>query len=251
MAYTIYLRTNKVNGMQYVGQTGDFKQREMAWKKLSTRYANLFLTKDREKYGLDNFETSILAEVGTQEEAWELEQKYIKELGTKYPDGYNMSDGGQYSNGYNHSLEAKQKMSEKAKGKHRGIEYKKGHIPWNKDLKNCFSEEVIEKMSEKRKGKHNSPDTEFKKGMTPWIKGKKHSKEANEKNRQAHLGKISKKRIAVLQIDPITNEVIKEFSHCAAAAQEMGFKSEMSIRKACKETWRTSGGFKWKYADQD
>ena len=38
-----------------------------------------------------------------------------------------------------------------------------------------------------RKGQTNSGS--FKKGLTPWIKGKKHSEEANRKNRLAHLGK--------------------------------------------------------------
>ena len=42
-------------------------------------------------------------------------------------------------------------------------------------------------------------------------------------------------------------EYIKEFTHCEEAAKELGFKSDESIRKACKETWRTSGGFKWMY----
>ena len=32
-----------------------------------------------------------------------------------------------------------------------------------------------------------------------------------------------------------------------AAAIELGFKSDESIRKACKESWRTSGGFKWMF----
>ena len=38
-----------------------------------------------------------------------------------------------------------------------------------------------------KKGQTNSGS--FKKGLTPWIKGKKHSEEANRKNRLAHLGK--------------------------------------------------------------
>lgn len=212
MSYTIYLRTNKVNGKQYVGQTKDFKKRENSWRCLKARYANWYITGDREKYGLDNFNVVIIDHCETQKEAYELEQKYINELGTKYPDGYNFADGGKTS---------------------KGTKYRK---------------EVKQKMSESQKGKHNSPDTEFKKGMTPWIKGKKHSKEANEKNRQAHLGKISKKRKPVLQLT-LDGDVIREFTHCEEAAQEMGFKSDESIRKACKESWRTSGGFKWKYAE--
>lgn len=208
--YTVYLRTNTVNGKQYVGQTGNFRTRQNDWRCLKGRYANFFLTEEREKYGLDNFTTKVLAEVETQEESWELEEYYIKELNTKYPNGYNKGDGGKNSKGTE------------------------------------FSEETKKKMSEKMKGQHHSPSTEFKKGMTPWIKGKHHTEEAKEKNRQAHLGKISEKRKVVLQLT-LDGEIIKEFSHCAAAAKEMGFKSDESIRKACKDPLRTSGGFKWRY----
>ena len=50
------------------------------------------------------------------------------------------------------------------------------------------SEEAIRKMSETKKGKHLSPSTEFKKGMTPWNTGKKHSRETRLKISLAHLG---------------------------------------------------------------
>ena len=210
MKYTVYLRTNKVNGKQYVGQTKDFENRERDWKCLKARYGSHYFTKERNKYGLDNFDVRILAEVETREDAWELEVKYIKELNTMFPNGYNMSYGGKKSSGYNHSEEQKYKWS-------------------------------IE-----RKGKHNSPSTEFKKGLTPWMKGRKMSEEHREKDRLAHLGKISKKRKPVVQLT-IDGVFIKEFTHCGKASEELGFKSDESIRKACKQQWRTSGGFKWMY----
>ena len=54
---------------------------------------------------------------------------------------------------------------------------KKGKIPWNKGLKDIYSEESKMKMSIGRKGKE-SP-----------FKGKKHTDESKEKNRLSHLGK--------------------------------------------------------------
>lgn len=212
MKYTVYLRTNKINGKQYVGQTKNFTEREKQWNVLTTRYANKLLTKDRQYYGLENFTVSVLAEVETREEAWELEQSFIRELNTKFPNGYNKAFGGELSTGYNHTEEQK--------------------TIWSKQ----------------RKGKHTSPATEFKRGMETWIKGKHHTEESNEKNRQAHLGMISPKRKPVIQLT-LDYGFIKEFTHCGAAAKEMGFKCDESIRKACVETWRTSGGFKWMYKD--
>jgi hypothetical protein len=63
--------------------------------------------------------------------------------------------------------------------------FRKGNIPWNKGTKglqagekNSFfgkhhSEETKKKQSEIKKGKHFSPETQFKKGLTPWNKNKK------------------------------------------------------------------------------
>lgn len=210
MKYTVYLRTNKVNGMQYVGQTKDFEKREKEWKCLKARYGSYYFTKERNKYGIENFDVKILKETDSRENAWELEEKYIKDYNTLFPNGYNMAYGGEKSTGYKHSEEQKRK--------------------WSND----------------RKGKHNSPSTEFKKGMTSWLKGKEMSEEHREKDRIAHLGKISKKRKPIIQLT-LDGKYIKEFTHCEDAAKELGFKSDESIRKACKEDWRTSGGFKWMY----
>ena len=82
----IYLRTNLVNGKQYVGQTGDIETREKQFNRIRQRYANKILTKDRQKYGLENFKIDILAETDNQEEAWSLEQKYIIELKLDFDD---------------------------------------------------------------------------------------------------------------------------------------------------------------------
>ena len=118
--YTVYLRENTVNGKQYVGQTEDFKVRNYQWNSLKETYANLFLTEERNQYGLDSFTTQVLAEVETQEEAWELEEYYIKELNTKYPNGYNKSKGGKCAGdalkGIPKTEEHKRKLSEVNKG---------------------------------------------------------------------------------------------------------------------------------------
>ena len=133
MLYTVYLRTNLINGKQYVGQTKNFENRERGWKCLKYRYANKFIQIDREKYGIDNWKTEKLAEVDNREEAWELEEKYIRQFNTKFPNGYNKAYGGKTNKGGN-------------EGYHNGKEFEKGHTPWNKG----------------KKGIHLSQKTEFK-----------------------------------------------------------------------------------------
>ena len=68
-------------------------------------------------------------------------------------------------------------------------EFKKGNIPWNKDLK--LSKEHIEKLRISHKGKiHNGT---FKNGMTPWNKGKKGLQKCSEETKMK-LSKIFKGR---------------------------------------------------------
>lgn len=68
--------------------------------------------------------------------------------------------------------------------------FKKGITPWNKGKKGLqtHSKEAIKKMSEAHIGK--IPWNKGKKGVqVPWMKGKHHTKESIEKNRLAHIGK--------------------------------------------------------------
>lgn len=194
--YIVYLRTNTINGKQYVGQTNNLEQRNRQFNSLKCK-CNKYLDEDRIKFGVDYFKVEVLAEVETREEACIIEKEYMGKLDTFYPKGYNRACSGKYNTG--------------------GV-----------------------------KGSHNSPSTEFKEGMTPWLKCRHHTEESKEKNRQAHLGTISEKRKPVIKFT-LDWKYIKEYTHAGAAAQELGFKSDVSIRKACREEWRTSGGHRWMY----
>ena len=90
----IYLRTNLINGKQYVGQTKDFKSREYDWLNLNKIYAGALIERARKKYGTDNFKVEILKECDTLEELNKWEKYYISELNTIKPHGYNMTEGG-------------------------------------------------------------------------------------------------------------------------------------------------------------
>ena len=114
--FIIYLRRNKVNGKCYVGQTGDLKTREYNWKSFSNTYANNHINEDRAKYGLDNWTVEVLATTDNREDAWELEQRFINDYNTLWPNGYNISKGGGGHNGCKFSDETKQKLSEANKG---------------------------------------------------------------------------------------------------------------------------------------
>ena len=112
----IYLRTNKINGMMYVGQTKNLQSREHAWKVKSTFYGNRILTADKVKYGTDNFAFDIIT-VCPNQLADLAERYYINKLNTQYPNGYNIQNGGKKGFTYIESDETRVKKSKSHKGK--------------------------------------------------------------------------------------------------------------------------------------
>ena len=99
------------------------------------------------------------------------------------------------------------------------------------DLDNIVIRSNIKEVSNSEKAKN----TQFKKGIIPWNK---------EKNGYVvHPYSISK---IVLQIDPITNEIIKEFAYQADAIREFGSKS---IQNALLGKTKSACGFIWKYKE--
>ena len=149
--------------------------------------------------------------------------------------------------------------------------FKSGMVPWNKGIK----QKIIKKCSYELCGKEFSPKDKrrvfcsrscavkagqgFDSGAIPWNKGvigyttskKGYSMPEEVKKR------ISKTLIKlynngyngvakpVLQIDPCSNRIIKEFSSTAEASRQTGILGS-SISTATNGRIKTAGGFKWK-----
>lgn len=138
----IYIRPNLINGKKYVGQATNLKTRQNRWNDLNQPYAGPAINAARAKYGIEAFGFEILKECDDKElDYWE--KYYVKELNTKAPYGYNLTDGGGGISGYTLSEETRKKMSEKAKGRK-------------------VTEETRKKLSENRKGKKCSEETKKK-----------------------------------------------------------------------------------------
>ena len=205
----IYLRKNKVNGMMYVGKSTNFVHREYNWKNTKWKYGNQLLTDNRNKYGLDNFETIILKEVDDSElDRWE--KHCIKILNTIYPNGYNDNEGG--SLGFHHSQRTKYKISLK----------NKGNTPHNKGktYEETYSEEtaiklkkIISDLAKTRVGEKNSfYGKTFK--IHP-MQGKHLSEEAKSK-----IGKANKNGKTAKPIVQVKNDgAIIEWASLREAAR--------------------------------
>jgi group I intron endonuclease len=128
--YSVYIVTNTVNGKQYVGMTRHLKMRWYRHRKAKS--AGSAIQEAIRLYGVDNFVFTHLMDVFNFEHAKELEKEFIAAKGTKFPNGYNLTDGGQGISGFVVSEETKRKIGE-ASGKRR------------------YSEEVRQRMSEAQK----------------------------------------------------------------------------------------------------
>ena len=98
--YLIYRHVNKINGKSYIGQTCNLKRRigkdgsGYLTKNSKGEYRQIAFANAILKYGWNNFETEILIENLTIEEANFYEEKYIEEYKTCNPNyGYNIRKG--------------------------------------------------------------------------------------------------------------------------------------------------------------
>ena len=262
----IYLRTNTVNGKQYVGQTNDMKKRDYYWVSLKCRYSNWLIQQDREKYGLDKWETKVLKECDDSESDY-WEEYYIKEYNTKYPNGYNMSDGGKGVPNVFVSEETKDKISKAKKGKHLSketVEKMKGRIPWIKGK--YHTEESKQKMS---KALHRF----YENGGVPPMKGKCHTEESKQKMSVSHkqnpstywMGKHrseeTKKKLAesnkghlppnIKKVYQYTleGEFVREWESTCEASRN-GFNQAL-ISACCRGKRNKHKGFKWSYTKKE
>lgn len=110
----VYLIFNKVKGKMYVGQT--VRTIEERFKEHAKRKTTL-IGKAIRKYGAENFSIEVLKRCYSKAEldAWEI--FFIAALKTRFPIGYNMTDGGEGSLGVERTAETRAKISAANTGK--------------------------------------------------------------------------------------------------------------------------------------
>lgn len=176
--YLIYQIRNKLNGMIYIGQhqTDNINDDYMG--------SGIRIQRAIEKYGVDNFEKTILFECSSEEEMNKKEAEIVNEDFIARDDVYNITLGGR--GGWNHitfenrsiaskngwinkSIEAREKYAERAKyiylGKKRSI---KSRMKTSESLHKLYS---LDPTKNGMFGKHHSNET--KKKMSEKHQGEK------------------------------------------------------------------------------
>ena len=173
--WIVYQHTNLKNGKSYIGCTS--KGLEKRWNdhvKNSKSGSTLLFHRAIKKYGAGCWDSKILFECASKEEAFQKEVEMIESLRTYTQDhpenGYNMTRGGEGPTGniYNHTQEAREKISRSLIGR-------------------VVSEETRKKISESRKGRTVSDETKLK--LKEASTGKKLSEETRRKMSDSRKGK--------------------------------------------------------------
>jgi group I intron endonuclease len=156
-----YITTNLYNGKQYVGDRSCDNPEKDPYLGSGDYFKNAL-----KLYGKKNFVRKILEFFPTKQEAFNAQEKYIKEYNTLIPNGYNISPKGGHNCPNSWSDESVKKISKS----------RQGIKPWNLGLTNCYSSETLASMSTAKKDKKLT-----EKQKKAWCGGRSHSEESKKK----------------------------------------------------------------------
>lgn len=256
MAY-IYRILNKITKKCYIGETKckDVSKRWNQHKQTIEINKGCPALRDAfKKYGVDNFEFSVLI-ICFDDERFKYEIEYIKKYNSVVPNGYNLTNGGEGGGfkGKTHTEEVKNCIKSKLKQKYiDNPELKKQLSERNKivmsnpevrkNIKNGIlnSEKMKKNIEDKRTGnyKKNKHTEEAKNKISESLKKYHASNVKNEVN-----NKIGTK---IKQYD-MNNNLLNEYTSISDASRKTSVpKSSLLVH--LKDNTKTGGGFIWKYA---
>ena len=196
--YSVYVITNTVNDMKYVGVTSQTLKERFRQHKICAviRNSKSLIHQAMREYGVDKFDIHLLEDGISEEYAEETEIKYIQQYDTYYAhgNGYNMTLGGYGTHGYIVTDEARRKISESGIGRK-------------------YSEERNEKLREINTGRYYKPEWKAAlskarmgrfTGADNNFYGKHHSEQTKQKIRETNSG------LPVLQVD-VMGTIVNEF----------------------------------------
>ena len=232
--FYIYIHTNILNNNVYIGITK--QSLNQRWRKGEGYRDSKKFYFAIKKYGWDSFRHQVIQTTNTLEKAQILEKMWVS-FYKKRTNIYNITDGGEGSNGHKMSEETKQKISNALKGK----------IPYNKGLVGRkWSEESKEKASLSHKGR--KPWNTGKSGYHIKSLGKGRPNLKGVPKSPEHIMKVRiSQSIPVSQFD-LEGNLIKNWMGISFAAEELNI-DRTGIWQSAKGKIKTYKGFVWKYCE--
>ena len=267
----IYLITDTTNGMKYTG-----KHHYHIEGQLDPNYhGSGVIIKNIYKKRPETLKEEYVKTCYSEEEMCSDEQYYIKVFKTLWPNGYNLTEGG--DGGEIPCEEIRKKISMKLKGRHISEETRrkisnshKGINIWMKGK--TLSEETKKKISKSLKGrqsgmfgKHHSEESkkkmsESRKGEKNPFYGKHHSEENkikwSEKKKGKHLSEEHKRKLSKLNTNGKCSKKVLQFTLDGELIKEWPSVMECSrngydfrnVSACCNGKRKSHKGFKWCYA---
>lgn len=209
----IYLVKNQQDKIVYIGQ-------QIGTKSIDEyKGSGLLLNRAYKKYGDDCFKREII-ECCDIKELNDKEKLYIKQHNTKFPHGYNLTEGGEGMKGYKYNNNQKQNIS-------------------NNKMGQKYPKEHGEKIRQAKLGKKQTQETINKIIQT---KASKHNIQPNLDLKGQHKSNSQK---TILQCD-LQNNLLNEFQSAQEAGRCIG-KSGNQIADCASGRQKTAYGFTWKY----
>lgn len=214
--FILYCHTNKVNGKRYIGITS--MKPEKRWSNGNGYKQNKYFYSAIKKYGWDSFYHEIWFTELTIEEANQKERELIEKYNSANRDfGYNIELGGN----------AVGRVSEETKRKHRENQLGEKSYWYGKTgaLNPMYGKHLTEEQKELRR---------------IWSTGRKHTEESRKKISENHA---AKRRVICVE----TGEIFESIS---SAVKSKNLKSK-HISDVCQGRIKTTGGYHWKYYEED
>jgi len=252
----VYLVTNKVNGMKYVGQSLqlDINKRWYSHKKVDKHNVGQILYNAYKKYGIDNFDYKIIC-ICFDEDTDKYEEEYIKKYNTVHPNGYNLLQGGKNRK---HNPETLKHLSEIMKGENHpqygtklSEERKKLHSERMKGTGNPnFGKKIPREVIEKRIQtiKNNTKkllEIKLKNPNNTTLETKEKISNSLKEYYKTHSKngiKTNGKKVRQYDLD---GNFIKEYYSISEAARELDV-ANTTISRACERINGMSCGYRWK-----
>lgn len=253
---TIYCFTNKINQKKYIGSTivqPNIRYNQHIYNATheNAHQYNYPLYQAIRKYGIENFEFTILEQLEcTEEEIREREKEYILELETISPKGYNQTSNTLHPI---NDAESYAKMSQTKREKAKNV----AEVDGNNNILQVWRSIVDCAEDTHLNEKHIANCCRGERKTTGgrrfyWLdeNNKLIIPDYNPNSYKGEKGstqiQITSKKVA--KIDKKTEEIIEIYETIALAARDN--KCDASgITKTCKGIRQTCGGYKWKYIE--
>lgn len=238
----VYKVTNNINNKLYVGITSrkrvnDRWSQHRCMGKTEYEGDNSLLHKAMRKYGVDCFSFEVIEEVDNSL-LFEREKYWIAYYNSKTPNGYNLTDGGEGTFGFESpkkGVPRSQEVKDKLKAswtEERREEYKQRVLgEKNPMYGKKWSDEYISLFREKSTGENNA------------FYGKHHTEETRQKISQAQNDRKKK----VVMRDIVSQEIIMTFESLSAAGRYIQ-GDDSYISKACRRKTKTGSNIAYGYA---